>query len=187
MLSPSDFIQPRNSKMIVGEVYFWTNTVKDWKLLLRSDKYKELIIYTWRVLVLKELISVYGFVIMPNHLHVVWRMLAKNGKEMPYASFNKASGHLIVKDLKHNHPIMLNHFKVDEQEREYRIWQRDPLAILMDSKEKVEQKLEYTHNNPLQEHWQLADRPEDYFWSSAKFYQDGEDQFGFLTDYRERY
>ena len=156
MLSPSGFIQPRNSKMLVGEVYFWTNTVKDWKLLLRSDKYKELIINTWRVLALKELISVYGFVI-------------------------------IIKDLKHNHPMTLNHFKVDEQEREYRIWQRDPLAILMDSKEKVEQKLEYTHNNPLQEHWQLADRPENYFWSSAKFYEDGEDQFGFLTDYRERF
>ena len=28
--------------------------------------------------------------------------LAKNGKEMPYASFNNASGHFIIKDLKSN-------------------------------------------------------------------------------------
>jgi hypothetical protein len=35
-------------------------------------------------------------------------------------------------------------------------------------------------------HWQLAQSQEDYYWSSAKYYQTGEDHFGFITDYRER-
>lgn len=76
---------------------------------------------------------------------------------------------------------------MDEKERQYRIWQRDPLAILMDSRKKVEQKIEYIHLNPLQEHWNLADRPENYRWSSAKFYETGEDEFGILTHYREQF
>ena len=26
------------------------------------------------------------------------------------------------------------------------------------------------HNNPYQPHWDLVERPEDYIWSSARFY-----------------
>jgi hypothetical protein len=47
------------------------------------------------------------------------------------------------------------------------------------------QKLDYLHNNPCQQHWQLASLPEDYKYSSAKFYEIGEDEFGFLTHHSE--
>ena len=124
---------------------------------------------------------------MPNHLHVIWEMKEKNGREMPYASFNKATAHLITKDLKENHPAVLPYFKVTEREREYRIWQRDLLAVLMDSKDKFIQKFNYIHLNPLQEHWNLAKRPEEYEWSSANFYETGKDDFGFLTHFIERF
>ena len=78
-------------------------------------------------------------------------------------------------------------FKVDEKERKFRVWQRDPLAILMDGKLKLEQKIDYIHFNPLQEMWNLADSPENYRWSSAKFYETGEDEFGVLTHYMDRF
>src|SRR5690554_2129071 len=124
---------------------------------------------------------------MPNHIHLVWELNKLNGKEMPHATFNKKTAHMIRMDLLNNHPDILPFFKVNEKEREYRFWQRDPLAILMDSKLKVEQKLEYIHNNPLQEKWNLAERPEEYLWSSAKFYETGKDDFGFLTHYMDKY
>jgi len=38
------------------------------------------------------------------------------------------------------------------------------------SPEFLRQKIEYIHANPLQPHWQLAEHPEDYIWSSARFY-----------------
>jgi putative transposase len=173
--------------MMFDEVYFWTDTVKDRKRLLKPDKYKNSILNAWKDLHEKGLVLIYGFVIMPNHLHVIWEMKQLNGKEMPHASFNKQTSHFIVKDLKQNHPAVLPHFKVDDREREYRVWQRDPLAILMDSRIKLEQKLRYLHNNPLHERWNLADRPENYFWSSANFYETGIDDFGFLTHYMEKF
>ena len=178
--------ETRNSIMRLSEVYFWTDTVKDWKRLLKQDKYKQAIIDSWKELKERNLINIYGFVIMPNHLHIIWEMLLKNGKEMPYASFNKSTSHFIVKDLKAHHPQVLPYFKVDEKEREYRIWQRDPLAIWMDYKNKMEQKLHYLHHNPLHERWNLAEKPELYQWSSAKFHETGIDDFGFLTHYMER-
>jgi len=92
-----------------------------------------------------------------------------------------------LKDLKVSHPDSLPHFKVDDSERCHRIWQRDPLAILMDTQKKVEQKTEYMHNNPLHERWNLADRPENYRWSSASFYETDVDEFGILTHYMDRF
>lgn len=180
------FQQPRKSNMVLGEIYFWTNTIKDWKLLLRPDKYKQLIIQTLQDLKQKGLIKVYGLVIMPNHIHLIWELLRENGREMPHASFNKITGHQIIKDLKLNHPQVLPHFEVQERERQYRIWQRDPLAVLMDSKTKLEQKLTYIHLNPLQERWNLAQSPEKYYWSSAAFYETGNDPFNLFTHYMER-
>jgi hypothetical protein len=74
-----------------------------------------------------------------------------------------------------------------EMDRNYRFWQRDALAIRMDGQAKVEQKLEYIHLNPLQEHWNLVSKPENYYWSSAKYYEEGIDDFGFITHYKERF
>ena len=86
----------RNSRMEFDNVYFWTDTIKDWKRLLKPDKYKGIIISSWQELTDRKMILVYGFVIMPNHLHVVWEMKEPNGKEMPHASFNKYTSHIIL-------------------------------------------------------------------------------------------
>jgi len=181
------FKHHRNSRMEMEEVYFWTTTVKDWKQLLKPDKYKTILIDLLADLVQKEQMAVYGFVIMPNHAHILLELLNMNGKEKPHASFQKASSHAIVKDLKLNHPQVLAHFSVAEPDRQYRIWQANPLAIRMDTKMKASQKLDYIHNNPLQERWNLAKRPEEYAWSSAAFYQTNHSQFDFLTRYEERF
>jgi putative transposase len=50
--------------------------------------------------------------------------------------------------------------KEQTQERNHRFWQRDALAVLMDNKEKLEQKLNYIHLNPLHERWNLVPSPE---------------------------
>jgi hypothetical protein len=45
------------------------------------------------------------------------------------------------------------------------------------------QKLDYIHNNPLQPKWTLAMHPEDYRYSSARYYQTGEDEFELISHY----
>jgi REP element-mobilizing transposase RayT len=173
--------------MLLNEVYFWTDTVKDWKPLLANDAYKTLLINELRSLTDKGMIAVYGFVLMPNHIHLIWELLKMNGKEKPHASFNKYTSHEMVKHLKANQPHQLEKYEVEETDRQYRIWQRDPLAVRMNSKSKCSQKLNYIHKNPLQDHWNLATREEQYPWSSAGFYLTGKDDFGFLTHYTERF
>ncbi len=58
--------QKRKSEMAIGEPYFWTNTVYNWKHLLKEDSIKDIIIASLQYLSDKKLIEVSGFVIMPN-------------------------------------------------------------------------------------------------------------------------
>jgi hypothetical protein len=43
------------------------------------------------------------------------------------------------------------------------------------------EKLNYIHHNPVQEKWNLCRYPEDYKYSTAKFYETGKGNWGFLT------
>jgi putative transposase len=182
-----NFKHIRNSRMTLQNVYFWTDTIKDWKHLLKKDKYKLIIIEQLQWLINRKKILVYGYVLMPNHLHLIWEMLEMNGKEMPHASFNKWTSNCFLKDLRANHPKALPYFTEQAKERNHRFWQRDPLAVLMDSQTKIEQKLDYIHLNPLHERWNLASTPENYRWSSAEYYMNGTDEFGILTHYKEKF
>lgn len=177
----------RNSQMELESVYFWTDTVNGWRPIFRENRFKNIVISSLKNLVVRDKIAVYGFVIMPNHLHLIWEMKELNGKEMPQASFNKFTSHSIIKELSTKYPNVLSSFAVDEGDRNFRLWKRDPLAVLMDHREKVEQKINYIHLNPLQSHWNLAQNPADYFWSSARFYESGKDDFGLLTHYMDRF
>jgi putative transposase len=48
----------------------------------------------------EEKVRIYGYVIMPNHLHILWEMLERNGMEMPHASFNKWTSSNFLKKIR---------------------------------------------------------------------------------------
>ncbi len=173
--------------MYLHRVYFWTSTIINWQMLLTPDKYKQFIVDSLKHLVKTQKITVYAFVIMPNHIHLVWRLEAMNGKEAPHASFHKFTAHVLIQDLKDYFPHLLKHYRVEEKDRTHRVWQRDALAVLIDSRKKAEQTINYIHNNPMAGRWNLSDTPEDYYWSSASYYELEKDEFGFLTHYLEEF
>jgi putative transposase len=76
---------------------------------------------------------------------------------------------------------LLATLKVDKYDRDYQIWKRKPLSIDLLTKELSIQKLEYIHYNPVTAG--LCRLPEEYYYSSAKFYLDGSDNFGMLTHF----
>jgi hypothetical protein len=50
---------------------FFTATILEWKHLLKPDKYKDIITESLSFRVKEKQIFVYGFVIMPNHIHII--------------------------------------------------------------------------------------------------------------------
>ena len=174
------------SHMELNKLYFYTATVIRWHHLLRPDKYKNILIESLKYLVERKKIALYGFVIMPNHIHLLWEMLEKNGNEMPYSSFMKYTSHQIRKDLLIDESSILRMFKVDSSSREYQFWKRNSLPVLLYTPKIVYQKLTYIHNNPCQGNWMLAPSPIDYKYSSALFYETGDDRFGLLSHIGDR-
>ena len=91
--------------MELNQIYFYTATILDWKHLLHPDKFKQIILDSITHLIKKEKVKVYGFVIMPNHIHLIWENTTMNGKEKPHASFMKFTGHRFLEELRENDPI----------------------------------------------------------------------------------
>ena len=84
--------------------------------------------------------------------------------------------------MQKNNSSFLAEFKVNKYDREYQIWKREPLSIELRTPDVFDQKLNYIHDNPVRAG--LCTYPEDYYYSSAKYYQDGgTDCFGILTHY----
>src|SRR5882762_6495792 len=98
-MSVSSYQGHRNSYTELNEVYFWTISIKDWIHLLKKDGYKNIIIDSLKWLCEKELVRIYGYVIMPNHIHLLWEQLKMNGKEFPKNSFEKFTAHSFRKKI----------------------------------------------------------------------------------------
>lgn len=162
---------------------FFTATILEWKPLLTDDTYKDIIINSLLFLKNEKSIVVFGFVIMPNHIHLIWQIQDGYKRERIQNRFLKFTAQQIKFRLIDNNDQALSQFRVNTSDREYQIWERNALSVDLWSEPVFMQKLNYIHNNPLQHKWQLAKFPEDYKYSSAKFYETGDDEFGLLTHY----
>ena len=127
-------------------------------------------------------IDVFAFIIMPNHIHLIWRVNEPNGKESPQGSLLKYTAHIFKQMLKAEGDNKLNANRVDAENKKFEFWQRDSLAIPLFTRKVATQKLNYMHNNPLAERWSLVKHPCDYKYSSARYYEMDEKNFPFLKD-----
>jgi REP element-mobilizing transposase RayT len=69
-------------------------------LELPGSSFKDIIVDSLLHRSSKGLIDVFGFAIMPNHVHFIWRMNKMNGKEKPFGSFLKYTAHQFKKVIK---------------------------------------------------------------------------------------
>ena len=58
-----------------------------------GDNNQQLIIDYLKKLCNEGLLTVYAFVLMPNHVHIIWQQNKLNGKETPKGSFLKYTAH----------------------------------------------------------------------------------------------
>ncbi|MBC7487153.1 MAG: transposase [Cytophagaceae bacterium] len=173
--------------MALGQIYFWTATINQWQYLLKDDAYKNVIIDSLSYLSDKGKIDVFAFVIMPNHIHMIWRIKEKNGKEMPQASLLKYTAHEFRKMLIEENKNKLSRYAVNAANKAHEFWRRDSLAVHLYTSPVAYQKLNYIHLNPVSKHWRLAYDPCDYPYSKAVFYEKGVKRYSFVKDLREEF
>lgn len=167
-------------------VQFFTAVCNDWLHLLEWDEAKDIMIKAIHYQVKAGHVKVAAFVIMPNHIHLIWRIQNAYKLEKVQRDFLKFTAKELLHLIKSKKGSQgLEELFVGLKDRTYQVWKRNSMSIDLIHDWFFNQKFEYLHRNPCQPHWQLALLPEDYRYSSAHFYEFGNDEFGFLTHYSE--
>ena len=101
---------------------------------------------------------------MPNHIHLIWRTNALNGKETEQASLLKFTAHTFKMMLSGN-DAELSKYAVEAHNKKYEFWQRDSLAVQLYRRHVMLQRLNCIHLNLLAIHWNLASTSWVYCYS----------------------
>ena len=155
-------------------LYFITTAAIRHAHIFRRDVIKRILVdslNTGRILGQYEL---YAFVIMLNHIHIIIKCKNRYQPKDIVREYKKATANLILRhfEAEGNTEALeqLAQVVARTHKQRFAVWEPEYQAKNVFSSQFLLQKLTYIHNNPLQPHWRLAERPEDYLWSSARFY-----------------
>ncbi len=168
---------------------YTTNTVLDWKKIFYLPRYALIVMNSLKYCVENDWFELYAYILMPNHIHLILKVLGDHTIEQISRDFNKYTAQQILLTMRAQNPKMMDWFWVGTKKQNYKIWQEDGDIKNVVSAPFLLQKAEYIHNNPLRGDWRKSlgvENPEDYEYSSARFYlKDIEDTYVRLTDLRK--
>ncbi len=159
---------------IEDSCYFLTSTTHERKPLFRNDKYAQIlcnIIYNLRR---KGEISLLGFVIMPEHFHLLIVPNSETKISWIMQEIKKGSARLINKDrfgraqgrarLPSDDPKKLSWYSGSSLTQN-KVWMDEYYDYVIRNEKDMIRHLQYIHNNPVKRG--LVDTTEKYIWSSA--------------------
>ena len=124
----------------------------------------------------KKGLEIYAYCIMSNHLHILCK--AQEGYLLSniVRDFKKFTSKRIIEKII-NEPESCREWMLDyfskacshlKRDQQYKVWQNGYHAEICYSSKFIKQKLNYIHNNPVQD--EIVEKPEDYIFSSARNY-----------------
>lgn len=161
------------------EIDYFTATILEWKYLLADDAFKEIVRDSLKYLVAEGVVMVHAYVVMSNHIHLLWHILHPHQREHVQRNMMKFTAQMMIKMLRNNAPNLLADFYVGARDRKYQIWERNPLTIPLWTEDLVKQKLNYIHENPVRAG--ICTHAEDYKYSSARVYLGNYEEHEFIT------
>jgi putative transposase len=162
------------------KIYFVTFSVVQWIDVFTRPDYKNILIENLKYCQENKGLEIYGWCLMSNHIHLI---VGRNGKEEIQdiiRDFKKYTSVKITKAIEENPKesrrewLLWMFRKLAEKSnkhQKYCFWQNEYHPIELSDPMIMQQKLDYIHNNPLEE--QIVNNPEDYRYSSAIDYAGG--------------
>ena len=155
-------------------LYFVTTKAVLYAHLFQSNVIARLLVDYLDCLRARKQIELYAFVIMPNHIHFIIRCLLPHTLADVVRNYKSTIADRLIRHYETIGDVgALDHLAMSikpDQKRSYQIWEEGYNAKEVFSPDFLIQKMNYIHNNPCQPHWHLVEKPEDYVWSSARFY-----------------
>jgi putative transposase len=165
----------RNRKEFLEEYcFFVTTSCRNYLHIFDRDTCFRILIQSLQFVGRKFNADYLGYVLMPNHVHFIVYFRKENQLSALMRDFKKfTSGEirrLVEKDGRFD---ILEKLRFHRPNQKFKLWQDRFDDVNIRSRKVLETKLNYIHENPLQEHWNLVESPEKYSYSSAAFYENG--------------
>jgi putative transposase len=149
--------------------HFVTCTAVVWLPLFAQPANVQILYDSMNYLQREGRLTLYGYVIMENHCHL---LAAAPDLSKTMASFKSFTAGQIVKRLtERNSPVLellAFHKARHKVDREHQVWQEGSHPERIEGEAMVLQKLEYIHNNPVARGY--VDDPLHWRYSSARNY-----------------
>ena len=156
--------------------YFLTLTVADWIDIFNTDAYKFIIIESLKHCQKEKGMEIFGYCIMPTHIHLIARAKSNFKLSDVLRDFKKFTSKAIVNQITKEQGVrrnlLLNNVKAPGINRKRKVicqfWQEGNHPVEITSNKFFDEKLDYIHNNPVTA--LIVEKPEDYIFSSARNY-----------------
>jgi len=168
----------RNYKFFNPEgVYFVSFAVIEWLDVFTRNEYKNIIIDSLEYCQKEKGMEIFAWCIMSNHMHLIFRSIGEQKPEQILGDFKRFTSKAIVKAITDNPKESRKEWLIEQFKKagekssnvnKYQFWRHDNKPIELWSNKVIFEKINYIHNNPVEEG--LVYRPEDYVYSSAKDY-----------------
>jgi putative transposase len=150
--------------------HFMTDTIVAWLPVFARPNLADIIFDSWRFLQRERGVSIFGYVIMENHLHWIASGEALADQIKRFKSYTARS---IIDEMERSGYATLlqelQYFKLRHKiDQKYQLWQEGSHPQQIQDDEMMLQKLEYAHNNPLRRGY--VDDPLHWRYSSARNY-----------------
>lgn len=109
-----------------------------------------------------------GYVIMPDHVHLIINPLRPEISVILRKLKGKSARRILDWLMVNGHNVSLKKLRLGVKDRDFAVWQKDTSANDLFSPKFLQQKLNYIHMNPVR--GDLCESPQDWIWSSYSSY-----------------
>jgi len=165
----------RNYKFYNPEgMYFVSFAVIEWIDVFTRKEYRDIILESLRYCQKEKGMEIYSWCIMSNHIHLIFRSSKGTKPEKILGDFKRYTSKTIVKSIIDNPKESRKEWLVERflkagkkasNVNKYQFWRHDNKPIELWSNKVIDEKIDYIHNNPVEEG--LVFHAEDYPYSSA--------------------
>jgi putative transposase len=172
---------------ISSHLYFITATLLGWRPLFARREFALIVLNSLDWHRSQKRFALYAYVIMPTHFHAIVKPAKSQTISDNLQSLGSFTAHSVLKHLQDSGFSEELHYFAEQRQpdrtEKHQIWQ--PLqAKNIFSPEFLREKLDYIHNNPVAKKWQLAPDRVAYDYSSARFYDLGQQPIVPVDDVR---
>jgi len=154
-------------------LYFVTTTAERHVHIFKRESIIRIILDSLHFLRTSKRMELFVFVIMPNHIHLIGKFSKEHPLSDVMRDFKRHTARQIIRQLmaeEKTEKLGLLQSLNQDNRQEYKVWEDGYDARDVFSQDFLSQKMEYIHFNPCRPKWDLAGTPEEYPWSSARYY-----------------